>query len=208
MSDANKKPLSVKGFLVKVILLLPITFAAWYFLTPVILYLLSYLAKATLTLLGNGAVLGVEPNGHVLHVITRFAAEKANDINNGQLVFVVNAMKYGYGLPLFIAMLIATKDTLNHKLQNLYIGLLIILLVQLWGVTFDGMMTLVFKLGRGIADTLGTTEFTRELIALAYQLGYLILPAITPVILWMAMYQDKLIDMAPAFAKRVKKHQK
>ncbi len=56
-----------------------------------------------------------------------------------------------------------------------------------------------------IAETLGTTEFTRELIALGYQMGYLILPAITPILLWFAMYQKHLAKMAPKF---VKPHQK
>ena len=197
----STSPILVKGFLLKIIIWLPIIFVAWYILTPVIVYLLSFLLKTTLTLLASNAVLDVEQQGHVLHIITRFAAEKTNDINKGQLVFVVNAMKYGYGMALFVAMLLATPDKLSNKLQNLFIGLSIILIVQLWGVTFDSMMTLVFKLGRGIGETMGTTEFTREVIVLCYQLGYLILPAVAPIILWFTMYQNQLAKLAPKFAK-------
>ena len=98
-------------------------------------------------------------------------------------------------------MLLATPDKISNKLQNLYIGILILLLVQIWGVTFDTLQTLVFKLGMGIAETLNTTAFTRELIALGYQLGYLILPAVTPILLWVVMYQNHLARIAPKFAK-------
>jgi len=62
-------------------------------------------------------------------------------------------------------------------------------------------MTMVFKLGRDIGETMGTTEFTREVIALCYQLGYLILPAVTPILLWFTMYQNQIAKLAPKFAK-------
>ena len=201
MTRNSNNIMSVKGFLFKVIILLPITFIAWYFLTPAILYLLSYITKASLSLLASQAVIDVEVYDRVLHIVTPFAAEKTNEVNQGQLVFAINAMKYGYGIALFIAMLLATPDKLSNKLQNLYIGILILLIVQVWGVTFDTLQTLVFKLGMGVAETLGTTPFTRELIALGYQLGYLILPAITPIILWFVMYQNHLEKMAPKFSK-------
>jgi len=197
----STKPLSVKGFLLKILIWLPITFIVWYFITPVILYIVSFLAKAVLTIIVGQAVVDVDVYERVLHIVTPFAAEKTNDVNNGRLVFAINAMKYGYGIALFIAMLLATPDKLGNKLQNLYIGILILLLVQVWGVTFDTLQTLTFQLGMGVAQTLNTTPFTRELIALGYQMGYLILPAVTPVLLWFAMYQNHLAKIAPKFAK-------
>ncbi len=200
----NNEMMSVKGFLLKILIWLPITFVVWYFITPIILYLVSVLAKAVLTILVSQTVVDVDVYERVLHIVTPFAAEKSNDVNNGQLVFAINAMKYGYGIALFIAMLLATPDKLGNKLQNLYIGVLILLLVQVWGVTFDTLQTLTFKLGMGVAETLGTTPFIRELIALGYQLGYLILPAIAPILLWFAMYQNHLIKLAPKFAKTKK----
>ncbi|MGK0271932.1 MAG: hypothetical protein ACI88H_002598 [Cocleimonas sp.] len=193
--------MSVKGFLLKILIWLPLTFVVWYFITPAILLVLSFLAKTVLTLIAGQSVVDVDVYERVLHIVTPFAAEKTNDVNQGQLVFAINAMKYGYGIALFVAMLIATPDKLSNKLQNLYIGILILLLVQVWGITFDTLQTLVFKLGMGVAETVGTTAFTRELIALGYQLGYLILPAITPILLWFTMYQNHLVKLAPKFAQ-------
>lgn len=204
MTQALNQKVSVKGFLFKILIWLPITFALWYFLTPAILYILSYLSKTVLTLLISQAVVNVEVYENVLHIVTPFTAEKTNEINKGQLVFAINAMKYGYGIALFVAMLLATPDKLSNKLQNLYIGILILLIVQVWGVTFDTLQTLLFKLGMGIAETLNTTAFTRELIALGYQMGYLILPSVTPILMWFVMYQGHLVKMAPKFAKITK----
>lgn len=201
MPSNENTTMSVKGFLLKILIWLPITFVVWYFITPIILYIVSFLAKAVLTTLIGQAVVDVEVYERLLHIVTPFAAEKSNEVNKGQLVFIINAMKYGYGIALFIAMLLATPDKLGNKLQNLYIGILILLLVQVWGVTFDSLQTLTFKLGMGVAETLNTTPFTRELIALGYQLGYLILPAVTPILLWFTMYQNHLVKLAPKFAK-------
>lgn len=201
MTNQSDQIISVKGFLLKILIWLPVTFVVWYFVTPAILYLLSFLSKAVLTLLVGQAVVDVDVYERVLHIVTPFAAEKTNDVNKGQLVFAINAMKYGYGLALFVAMLLATPDKMSNKLQNLYIGILILLIVQVWGVTFDTLQTLTFKLGMGIAETLNTTAFTRELIALGYQMGYLILPAVAPILMWFVMYQDHLAKMAPKFAK-------
>lgn len=201
----EKEKLSFKYFLLKVLIWLPITFVLWYFLTPIFLYIIAFLSKAILSILVGTTILNITPEENVLHIITRFAAATTNEKNQGQLVFVINAMKYGYGIALFAAMVLATPDKISKKLQNLYIGILVLILVQTWGVTFDTLQTLVFKLGRGIAETLNTTEFIREVIGLCYQLGYLILPAVTPILLWFGMYQDHLAKIAPRFASQKNK---
>lgn len=193
--------LSVKGFLLKILIWLPITFVLWYFLTPAIVYIVSLLTKTILTLVAGHAVANVEQHENVMHIVTNFAKDATN---TGRLTFVVDVMKYAYGLALFPAMVLATPKPWKEKFQDFYIGVLIIFLIILWGVSFDAMLTLVFKLGGGIGEAMGTTPFTRELIALGYQLGYLILPAITPVILWFTMNQDQVVQLAPKFAAKKK----
>ncbi len=194
--------LTVKGFLIRVLIWLPIMFVLWYFLTPAIVYLVSLLSKTVLSFVAGKAVVGVEQHEHVMHIVTNFAKDATN---TARLTFVVDVMKYAYGLALFPAMVLATPKSWKDKFQDLYIGILVIFFIILWGVTFDTMLTLVFKLGGGIGEAMGTTAFTREVIALGYQLGYLILPAITPIILWFAMNQDLVVKLAPKFAPKKKR---
>lgn len=191
--------LTVKGFLLRVLIWLPISFVLWYYLTPAIVYLVSLLSKSVLSLVANEAIVNVEPHENVLHMVTAFAKDATN---TGKLVFVVDVMKYAYGLALFPAMVLATPKPWKDKFQDLYLGLLIIFIFIIWGVTFDTMLTLVFQLGKGIGEAMGTTPFTRELIALGYQLGYLIIPAITPIILWFTMNQAQVIKLAPNFSPK------
>lgn len=198
---ANTNAISVKGFLFKILIWLPLAFIIWYFLTPAIVYLVAFFSKGIILQTTNGTVIDLVQHNQVLHIITKFAAPQENEINAGRLVFAVNVMKYGYGLALFAAMLLATPDKLSNKIQNFLLGFIVLLFVQVWGVTFESMMTLVFKLGRGVGESIGTTAFTREVIALGYQLGSLILPAVTPIILWFIMYQEQVIKLAPKFAK-------
>jgi len=204
MRKSRRSDISVKGFLFKIIIWLPLTFVAWYFLTPAILYIVAMLTKSILMLIASHAIVDIESQNRVLEVITQFASSNKG-MDAGALTFSVNAMKYGYGLALFTAMILASPDKLSSKLQNFYIGALILIIVQVWGVTFDILITFVFKLGRGIGETMGTTEFTREVIALCYQMGYLILPSVTPILLWFTMYQKEVIKLAPKFAKVKKK---
>ena len=204
MSEVDTKAISVKGFLLKIVVLLPLTFFAWYLITPAILYIVSWLTKSVLLFFASHAISDIEQHGRVLEVITKFtSAPKEKGVE--AITFTVNAMKYGYGIALFAAMVLASPDKLTNKLQNFYIGALILIFIQVWGVTFDILVTFIFKLGRGIGETMGTTEFTRELIALGYQMGYLILPSVTPILLWFSMYQKEVIKLAPKFARIQKK---
>ncbi len=198
---SSKKTLSVKGFLLRILIFLPAAFVLWYYMMPAIIYLVTLLSKSVLLLVASNAVIDVEQHGNVIHVVTKFAKSATN---TDSLAFVVDVMKYAYGLALFPAMVLATPKLWKDKFQDLYLGLVIIFIVIIWGVTFDTMLTLVFKLGEGIGEAMGTTAFTRELIALGYQLGYLILPAITPIILWFTMNQEQVIKLAPKFAPKKK----
>ena len=72
----------------------------------------------------------------------------------------------------------------SEKLYRVAIGGLLFLPVPVWGVACEALKVLVFQMDPAIAVQMGTTPLTRELLALAYQLGYLVLPAVTPRVDW------------------------
>jgi hypothetical protein len=197
---------SAKGFLGKVLLLLAPAFALWYWLAPVVIFPVALLLRLALLTFYPEAFADVEQQGYHVDIVTRFSASLVAGAQQppGQdtvLVFTLNALKYGYGLPLLLALMLAAPGPLGGRLVKFLIGALILIPVQVWGVYFESLI----RLGQFIPviiPQLAATEFARNSIALAYQLGYLILPAVTPVIIWGMFNLDFIRRLAPGLVQR------
>ena len=75
---------------------------------------------------------------------------------------------------------------MRTRLTQLAIGYVTILAVQSWGCFWETFRTLAFDLEHGgpVVNAIGIPP---TLIALCYQFGYLILPAVVPIVLWIAL---------------------
>lgn len=178
------------------------TFTVWYLLAPLLVLPIAGWTSFVLTQGFGYAIVVVEPQGTMVDIVTRFvmAAPTTGATlpdAQGQLVFSINALKYAYGLPLLVALTLAAPTAIGEKLYRVVMGSLLLLPVPVWGITCEALKVLVFQMGPGVAGQMGTTPFTRELLALAYQLGYLILPAMTPILLWAAFHRDFLGELLP-----------
>ncbi|WP_419641591.1 exosortase H-associated membrane protein [Thiolapillus sp.] len=67
------------------------------------------------------------------------------------------------------------------------------------------LKTLLFKLDPGLSSQLGFSSFQKELVALGYQFGYLILPAVTPLVLWIGFHQQFLGQLVPGIQDRFRR---
>jgi len=63
---------------------------------------------------------------------------------------------------------------------------LILLLVQSWGIAFDLLAQLGIRMGPEVSAAAGLSGWQLEVIALGYQLGNLIFPSLAPVMVWVA----------------------
>ncbi|MEE4376405.1 MAG: exosortase H-associated membrane protein [Candidatus Competibacteraceae bacterium] len=193
---------SAKAFLGKILLWLPLSFATWYILASLLLWPVTLLVGVVFSLFYPGVIENVEQHGTLLDVNTRLSADQAHRAQQpsgqqgGQLYFTLNPLKFGYCLPLLLALQLATPGKLVRKLGLFAIGAVILVPVQAWGIYFETLVTLVFKTGPMIAQSMGTTALSREGIALAYQLGVLILPSVTPVLIWAILNQDFMVKLA------------
>ncbi len=118
--------------------------------------------------------------------------------------FLVNALKYGYCIPLFTALLLATPGLWWRKVKIWLMGLLILQLVQAWGVSFEVLKILLFDQCPQAPGMLGYGFLSLNGTGLAYQFGFLILPAVSPVVIWMAFHTDYLRDLAPGLGRTLK----
>ncbi len=198
---------SAKRFLGKVLLWLAPSFAGWYLLAPVLIFPVAILLRLALTALYPDAIVTVEQHGGFLDVVTRFSASlvpgtKVEPGRTSEIIFTINALKYSYGVPLLLALSLAVPASVGRRLVRFFSGAIVLVPLQVWGVYFDTLVTLVFKLGPTIGHQMGTSELSRNGIALAYQLGYLILPAVGPIIIWALFNMAFIESMAPNLAYR------
>jgi hypothetical protein len=101
------------------------------------------------------------------------------------LGFIINPLVYGYGLPLLFGLVMASNARLLRKLVTLLIGYVAIMLVQIWGVFWQAMKMLTFNFGPEVQQIVTDAGISATAIALAYQLGVLIFPALMPVVVWL-----------------------
>jgi hypothetical protein len=191
----------IDRLLLRTLLWLGPAFGLWYLCAP---WLLLPVAGWTHFVLSHGfpeAIKAVELHGTMVEIVTRFVmADPANSNPagvQGQVVFAINALKYTYGWPLLLALTLAAPTAVGDKLYRATMGMLLLLPVPVWGIACEALKILVFQMDPGIATRMGTTPLTRELLALAYQLGYLILPAVVPLLIWAALHRDFLNARLP-----------
>ncbi len=97
---------------------------------------------------------------------------------------VINTMIYGYGLALIWGLVMATPLSAGRRWLQLGVGWLAIALVQAFGAVTASLVSAMRYLG---AAPIRDAGIHPDVLAALYQFGYLILPAVVPVVLWMLM---------------------
>lgn len=98
-----------------------------------------------------------------------------------ELVAEADPGRYAYGLPLFLALLLASRS--QHFFRRALAGYFILLLPQTFSLVFEILRQIVMAGGR--AGAMGVDQWQVEGIAMGYQVGSLLLPTLAPVALWL-----------------------
>lgn len=198
----------VKSFLWRVLLWLPICFACWYLMAALFTLPVAWVSHFLLVSLLPEAVRAVEPSGQFLDIVTAIppppSAASTAQGQIGELIFEINGLIYSYSLPLFTGLLLASPGSEKQKWLRWTFGAVVLLLVQAWGVSFDALKTILFNLGPDAAALVPMGDLGKNLVALGYQFGTLILPAVTPLILWIGLHREFLNQLAPGMLSRFK----
>jgi hypothetical protein len=183
---------AVRSFLLSTLIWLPICFAAWYFFSILFTPALAVLVGAALGGLFPSVIDRVVADGNALAVLTFIGL--SSDSPGGELVFEVNPLKYGYCVPLYTALVLATKtDDLMRALHWLT-GMAILLVVQVFGIGTEILKIVAFQLGDAGPSALDFAPWGYDALVLAYQLGYLIFPPVVPIMLWLGQFGRHLAD--------------
>ena len=99
----------------------------------------------------------------------------------------INPMIYAYALPLFGGLAMATPLSTRRRLLQFAIAFTVIWITQAFGIVAESLKTLAFDAGSEGAAAIVGAGLAPNAIALAYQFGYLILPAVVSVALWIGL---------------------
>ncbi len=129
------------------------------------------------------------------------AAQTGQASNFALYDFVINPMIYGYSVPLFAGLVMATPLQRWQRLAQIGGGVAILWLVQSFGVVAEAFKSLGIDLKEGAA-AMHQFGYSLDAIALAYQFGYLILPPLVPAVLWIVFNRAFIEELTRPAAPR------
>ncbi len=175
------------GYILRLAVFLPVCFVLWYYLAEYLLVPVGWLASAGADLVASGKLESVAVSGKALALETNLQVP-APDGRTGYLLLEINPLVYCWNLPLLMAMTLAAGMG-NHLVMRMLVAWLGLLPFQAWGVVFEFLKLTSLQFGPEISAQMGYGPFGRELIALGYQFGFLMLPVISASGIWIAMHR-------------------
>ncbi|MFU8878390.1 MAG: exosortase H-associated membrane protein, partial [Wenzhouxiangellaceae bacterium] len=190
----------VKEMFLLAALYLPLAFFLWFSFGSALMWLPGRLAELALTGIWPDLFAGIVQLGQQFEVQTEIRMSRMVEGQVALLNTVINPMIYAWGMALIFGLVLATPLSGKRRLVQLLIGYLAVAVVTAFGVFWETWRDLAFLLGPEAAQAVAERGPPLTLIALLYQLGYLMLPAITPVAAWILMNRPFLEQLV--FSRR------
>jgi hypothetical protein len=124
----------------------------------------------------------VAPGRLAVETSIRVPVEAQGRRGIGEIVAETNPALHAYGLPLFLALLLASRS--RRFVRRALAGYALLLVPQAFSLTLDLLRQMAMAAPGGAAQ-LEVAPWRLEAIALGYQLGSLLLPTLVPVALWL-----------------------
>jgi hypothetical protein len=184
-------PESIGRWIARLFLWLVPAYVAWVLLWTPLAALQAQMSMIAANAWFPGLVSGWERSGDAIDFVTRLHAVAGG--RTGDLLFTVNPRVYSYGLPLFIALSLATDP---KRWMGLAGGLAVLLAAAAWGTLFAFLQQVFIEQGAIAARDFLPTPLGRNLIALGYQIGTILLPAGAPAVAWGVVHRQFLARWA------------
>ena len=187
-----EEPVSLKRFLLAAVLWLPLAFFFWFWLRSVVVFPVIRLTRYALLAWMPELVTSVDQNFHLAEIETALLAEPqpGHEGRTGVIVLQANPLIYAYGLPVLVGLVMATPLEARRRWLQLLAGWAILIPLQALGLIGDVLKLVMFRTGEAGEAALAAHAISANVIALWYQFAYLILPAISPVVIWILFNRD------------------
>lgn len=183
----------VRAIGLRALLWLPLSFFIWFSFASPLIWPVIHMAKLCMLSFWPSLISDIVQNGHSMEVTTHVLVNQtAPDGRSGigELVLIQNPLLYGYSLPLFSGLAMAIPLTMRRRVVQFAIAFVVIWLTQTFGVVAETLKVLAFNSGPPGASAVTAAGISPDPVALAYQFGNLILPAVTPIALWVGLNRD------------------
>lgn len=167
-------------FVLQALLWLAPAFLLWHLAAPWHGALVGMLAKLGVSTFQPELIVEWGRDGEMLAFVTSILQESGTETGNVQIN--VNPRLYTWSAALYLALALASRS----DWANIPLALALLLPLQVWGVVFSFLMQVGISADPAVTAQVGLEGLAREGVALAYQLGTLILPPLSPVVLWAA----------------------
>jgi hypothetical protein len=205
----------LRGFVLTAAFWLPAMFFVWFALSSAVVFPSIRVAALLMSVWMPDLVLSLAQDYH--HAVYAFVADVSgvSGLPASRLAVEeqrTNVLIYSYGLPLLFGLIMATPLNWRRTFLQLGIGLIVMTGIQVFGLVGNMLNTMAFGVGPAVQAALSAMDYAAvapaagaaatqhmldalaghglssgTLIALLYQFGYLVLPAVTPVALWILM---------------------
>lgn len=178
---------AIRQMFILALLYLPLGFFGWFFAASLLMVPTQLLASSLLTGLYPDVFLTIVQLDFYFEIQTLITLSQEVDGQRVALNIEVNPMIYAWGMALLFGLIMATPLTVKTRLIQMTIGFLVVSAVATWGVFWDTLTQLAFRSGPEAAAVARDLGLSMDMIALFYQLGYLMLPAVIPIATWILM---------------------
>ncbi len=180
----------IKQMFLLALLYLPMGFFLWFFAASLLMVPTRLLTEALLTGLFPDLFQQIFQDGFIFEIYSPLQVFNHEAGEMIPLVWGVNPMIYAWGMALLFGLIMATPLSVGRRLLQLLIGFAVVSLVATWGSFWESWRDLAFLFGPDIGAAVRETGMPPTAIALCYQLGYLMFPAVIPVATWILMNRD------------------
>ncbi|QOC23040.1 hypothetical protein IC757_02455 [Wenzhouxiangella sp. AB-CW3] len=177
----------IKEMFLLALLYLPLGFFLWFFFGSALMFPTARLSDLLLTGFFPDIFEQLLQLGFQLEIHTRVVLPEQVDGQTAAVNIHVNPMIYAWGMALLFGLIMATPLTMRQRLLQLLIAFVVVTLVTVWGVFWETWVDLAFRSGPEAGQAAREAIFPMDMIALCYQLGYLMFPAVVPVAAWILM---------------------
>jgi hypothetical protein len=178
------EPTTIGGFFGRTLLWLPLAFLFWIVFAPVLHFPIAIVMNV-LSWVGIPTwLLAVDQAPQTFTFITSLRPPSAEGFSaTARVTTDVNALLYTFGLPLFIALTMASAQA--GRTKRLFVGYLMLLPFLIVAVYVTGLKQISLGSDGGVAKQMEFSVLQNTLVAFGYQFSTLIMPPVTAFAVWL-----------------------